>query len=256
MARSHRGFSLVELLVVVGIIVVLFGILLPVLGGARKMARSTACQANLQQWGQSFQLYLNGNKGRPPTAEHGLRWWNALGAFNADPRRSMLCPEASEPRPGGPDPTYRNYKRGAAGQAWYLRYDPARKPQPVLAGELVGSYGTHLYVLDPRTGSSNAKSFIRYPAKQADQVPVLGDCREPYTWAHSSDPVPADLQRPGGDSPKNGITVYCMDRHAMAVNIMFADGHAERVPLGKLWTLKWSEDAVPHDVVVPGPPTP
>jgi prepilin-type processing-associated H-X9-DG protein len=255
MARSRGAFSLVELIVVIGIIVVLMGILLPVLNGARRMARSTACQANLQQWGQSFQMYLNGNKGRPP-GEYGLRWWNVLAPFNSDARRSMVCPEASEPRPGGPDPTYRHYKRGAAGQAWYLWYDPAGKPQPILSGDVVGSYGTHLYVLDPLPHSSSAPSFIRYPAKQADQVPLLGDCREPYAWVNSGEPAPADLQRPGGDQPSNGLTVFCMDRHAMAINMAFLDGHAERVPLPQLWKLKWSETFVPRDVVVPGPPRP
>jgi prepilin-type processing-associated H-X9-DG protein/prepilin-type N-terminal cleavage/methylation domain-containing protein len=63
---SAGGFTLVELLVVIGVIGVLIGILLPALNHAREAAQLTQCQNNLRQWGQGFHLYANENAGMLP----------------------------------------------------------------------------------------------------------------------------------------------------------------------------------------------
>ena len=65
--RRHRGgFTLVELLVVIGIIAVLISILLPALNRARENANVVKCQANLKQTGLALALYANMHKGTLP----------------------------------------------------------------------------------------------------------------------------------------------------------------------------------------------
>jgi prepilin-type N-terminal cleavage/methylation domain-containing protein/prepilin-type processing-associated H-X9-DG protein len=66
LARRFRAFTLVELLVVIGIIAVLVGILLPTLSKARTASKRVACAAELRDIGNLFQMYLEDNKQRVP----------------------------------------------------------------------------------------------------------------------------------------------------------------------------------------------
>jgi len=62
----RKGFTLVELLVVIGIIALLISILLPSLNRARETANRVKCGSNMRQIGQAILLYANENKGNYP----------------------------------------------------------------------------------------------------------------------------------------------------------------------------------------------
>jgi prepilin-type N-terminal cleavage/methylation domain-containing protein/prepilin-type processing-associated H-X9-DG protein len=64
--QSKRGFTLVELLVVIGIIVILISILLPALGKAREQANRAQCLSNQKQIVAAILIYAGDNKGMLP----------------------------------------------------------------------------------------------------------------------------------------------------------------------------------------------
>src|SRR5688500_7879807 len=89
----RKAFTLVELLVVIGIIALLISILLPSLNRARENANWLKCLSNLRQCGQAFMMYCNNNKGRFPQAGAGTNphdwiFWEA----NRKLDDSMIAP--------------------------------------------------------------------------------------------------------------------------------------------------------------------
>jgi prepilin-type N-terminal cleavage/methylation domain-containing protein len=75
--RNVHGFTLVELLVVVGIIALLVSFLLPALSKAREAANRAACGTQLRQYAIALQMYINDNKGWLPS---GSRAQGDLGS--------------------------------------------------------------------------------------------------------------------------------------------------------------------------------
>jgi prepilin-type N-terminal cleavage/methylation domain-containing protein len=108
---SPRGFSLVELLVVIGIIAVLLGLLLPTLGRVRDNANGVKCAAQLQQLGAAFVSYANAHKGwlpawsgwhvyppGSPQDEPGEAWTEQLAPYYVPPDSpAYTCPSFDGP---------------------------------------------------------------------------------------------------------------------------------------------------------------
>ena len=65
-SRSRKAFTLVELLVVIGIIALLISILLPALSKARESGNWVVCMSNLKQIGNAMVMYANENRGGLP----------------------------------------------------------------------------------------------------------------------------------------------------------------------------------------------
>jgi prepilin-type N-terminal cleavage/methylation domain-containing protein/prepilin-type processing-associated H-X9-DG protein len=105
----RRGFSLVELLIVVGIIAILIGLLLPAMTKARQQAKRVACASNLRQVGQALVIYAG--KWRGTIYPDGLGAWSAPGVERPKEDRwpvfvfkppvynppVMLCPSDEDP---------------------------------------------------------------------------------------------------------------------------------------------------------------
>jgi prepilin-type N-terminal cleavage/methylation domain-containing protein/prepilin-type processing-associated H-X9-DG protein len=86
-SRDHRGFTLVELLVVIGIIALLIAILLPALTRAKEQANAVSCASNLRQIHNAMAIYTVNEGGYIMPASRGTgngatnNWWGyeALG---------------------------------------------------------------------------------------------------------------------------------------------------------------------------------
>lgn len=82
---KRKLFTIVELLIVIGIIGILASMILAALSAAKEQAKSITCKNNLKQIGLGMNLYIGDYRGAYPTVRQGtdpkVRWQNSIGAY-------------------------------------------------------------------------------------------------------------------------------------------------------------------------------
>lgn len=281
---NRRAFTLVELLVVIGIIALLISMLLPALNKARQSARTVTCLSTVRQLGMAYQMYTNAHRRSIPfyqVADNGI-WIGQLKQVFSAIDKHRLCPEAMESF--GP---IHGQRTGTAFHAWgpsdlsFMKYYPSDKDTKAVPA--VGSYGFNGWLYAPNVSGSRGSPWSNpagwitggpaYPSKEADwyripiargshEVPVFADAIWPDGWPRPDDKMPMSLALGGyiggkdlsavqglsaDGSPATHMGRFVIARHGKAVNVVFADGHAATVPLPELWTLRWSARWVAPD---------
>ena len=237
-AGSMRGFTLVELLVVIGIIAILISILMPSLQKARKSALAVQCMSNLRQWGVYYAIYTNEHKGRlePMDWSHSIDpsyWPKSMHRYFSGSPKILLCPVASDVK----DPSEPVFYRGNTYHAWQGLFS---WPEAYIS-----SYGRNGWA-----SSSNDfgwwhglkvedTAWQKLTAKGAADAPLIVEA----AWFHLT-PLPSDIPPPVEHmvdflpSPSQ-MAYMVLNRHSGAINVLFLDSSVRRVPLKELWTLKW-----------------
>lgn len=220
--RHPRGFTLVELLVVIGIIALLISILLPALNKARESAMSVTCASNLRQIGGMFANYVADHRRLPPL--NSQTSYNAK-AINKD---AMGMPHMLGPYMGHPEWWTIRMQSG------FMRPEPINKAvflnsvfvcptwraiAPAMPEAYKSGYAESTWLVPPYgAGSGNDRvwakprqpSLIRNAAARVHVAETLKD------W-HISHPI--------NDAKLGSSLKLHLDRHNKGSNYLFADGH-------------------------------
>ena len=247
---KRRAFTLIELLVVIAIIALLMSILMPSLTRVKKQARTTACRANLRQWGVYFSMFTQDNNGYFQAGVgdgHTHHWFNELRPLYKNDHEFVCCPTTLKPlqdengvRSG------LTYSQSAWGKFTLARDGVGFAPE----GDW-GSYGINGWVENPPPDAKtvyenfDTRNCWRTPnVKGAAYVPLMMDgLRFNVFPLHTDAPAPDPFAAWEGTQHMRRI---CIDRHDGATNMGFLDWSVRRVDLKELWTLQWHK-AYPKD---------
>jgi len=248
--KSKTAFTRIDTVVMLLCFVFLLANLGAIGRAGRSRAKEAVCQANLRQWALAFAHYAADYDGFNPYGDWAHSWWRQMLPYiwpdlNATSGRKLLfCPMATktfEPQPF---------------KAWNYGIAPAKYG----GGRWVGSYGVNPWIFSFE-GNSGSRfggfdppqwRWRRPDAAGADNVPVFGDCASAGKGGEELDIPPeftdSEVRRFGGD--REGIGIWCLDRHDCAINIVFMDWSVRRTALKCLWKLKWHRQ---FDTVNSGP---
>jgi prepilin-type processing-associated H-X9-DG protein len=231
---NYAAFTLVELLVVIGIIALLLSILLPALGRARENANRITCQSNLRQIGQAMMIYLNLSKGRMPIAPK-----NANNDYDAWYYRTSANP------PNGSNALFNNLQNSPIGKILKLHsknYKVLVCPTDQLATRRTAPSYLYSYTFNRMFNGSSASPPGIYKITQcrssADKVWLYEendsqrDDGNGELWTTSWDRCDLPSIRHDARSIKlpDDATAAGVPNAKRRSNCLFADGHADFVP--------------------------
>lgn len=255
--KSKRGFTLVELLVVISIIAILLAILMPSISKARKTAQRVVCMSNLKQWGIITFTYTAENDGRflmgwnkvmqdPPLSVGDPDLMDAIWMLPLEPYYQepaiRLCPSAKKltgvegsTRMGwGPLTLFGETKDGFHPYGSYAINGWIRSlPKRIAPGRIAnGARGMGL--------DAFWKSVDKL--KRPEKIPLFMDGGWPEARPKALDTIPKNEGAGGTSGATHWDEVHVgMWRHSYGINLALGDGSVTTVkPLNKLWNLKWS----------------
>jgi prepilin-type N-terminal cleavage/methylation domain-containing protein len=169
--RQNKGFTLVELLVVISIIALLIGILIPAIGKARTSARIAVDLANLRSHGIGAAAYSGDNQNNMPNVVHGDGKGGIIGGYTTGP---IQHPAEGF---GGPNNPYNDWKITGAD----LQHGNVWKSYNIAFGEYIVDGATGLNLLDDvflsagQTGDQGNYAALRSVRPGDDDLPQFPD---------------------------------------------------------------------------------
>jgi len=226
--RRGRAFTLVELLVVIGIIAILVSLLLPSLNKAREQARSVKCASNLRQIGLAVNMYINATKGYfpYPTTTQGEQqlWYTAIDQY-------MVSNPNANRNGSGSATGQRTYHEGKQCPVWdEFNGDVGVSNVQAVGKESAKTYkmNSHLRRRFPTRNHAKAAWIHRTTEfvliGDATSLDVTGDHPDPTQNIKESN----DLSFEVGDPTQQAGPC---PRHNKGANILFVDGHVDLIKL-------------------------
>lgn len=157
---QDSGFTMIELLVVMGIISLLISLALPVLSGARRSAQRAACRSNLRACGVGLKMYLEDYRNVMPRAAYmpGIDPQNRPGINTfilpyVSGEKSLLCPG---------DPLNKFFEANGASYGYFQRIGGENVDKTMLS---LGFRDYQMHILwdyDPFHGKRNTVGAFNY----------------------------------------------------------------------------------------------